>query len=363
MGARRAANAVIAVTCVLAVASCSQRAATRTTTTAPPRTTTTVVACPHVVRGLSFVSSLDGYALVDDCAAGGALDASVDGGKTWHRLSRFASLHAGIPANAVAFTSRLDGAVATSDAIVWVTSDGGHSWAELHLAGTVTQLFAAGGRDWAVTVSACGAAGCPESVRPLSTAGAGVARPLPPAMPSVATAPGVWAVAETDRLWVSGNDGVSWTRLPFGFRCGEPILGPSSRQDLWMLCNDAMGSGAEAKSLYRSHDGGAVWTLVAQAAAFDITRRVGSLGATGYALQLVALSPQTALLEFGYALVGVQLSTDGGTSWHWVTAGLSHGTPTVGVVCVSPRSCWSTSGNSVLRSSRTLSDWSGAELS
>jgi len=367
----RTAQTAMAVAFLLAIAACSHPGAASTTTSSPsttgttvPATPTTAAACAHFVRGLSFVGSLDGYALVDGCAAGGNLDASLDGGRTWHRLYRFAALGTGLPSNAVAFATKVEGAVATSRNSVSITSDGGRSWRRLQAPGSITDLFAADGSDWIVTVATCNLTNCPEAIEQLSPAGLGEARRLPTSLPDVATGPGVWTVARTDDLWVSHDEGTSWTSIPFGFRCGEPILAASSTEDLWMLCNDDMGSGAEAKSLYRSHDGGSTWTLVAQAAGFDISRTVGSLTVTGYALQLVALSPATALMEFGYPPGGVQLSTDGGATWHWVGGNRpTSGTPTAGIVCASPTACWSTSVNWVLRSSATLSTWSASELS
>ncbi len=243
----------------------------------------------------------------------------------------------------------IDGAVP-----LWVSGDGGTTWAEAPIGPVVSDVTAIRSDVWAV-VGTCflGTAetsgSCPVTVEVSSDNG----RTWEP----TATAPGLRgsttptlddqsielarvththayvlsftpsAQGPAGQLAYTADGGRSWQAradpCPAYFDFGEE-LAASGTDDLWLLCSSQASAGSQAKALYRSFDGGIGWKLFAGANApvlsGNATVPASGLPVGGYVApyslgheNMAVLSATTAWLF--PERTGVFQTTDGGTTW------------------------------------------------
>jgi photosystem II stability/assembly factor-like uncharacterized protein len=128
-------------------------------------------------------------------------------------------------------------------------------------------------------------------------------------------------------LAFTADSGVSWAARPVP--CASPFtlgaeLALSSTEDLWLICGGQANAGSQGKTLYRSADGGATWTLAAQTPAFvevpGPPPGVGLLPLEGYVAPYSVghknLNVLSANLAWLFPTRGdVIATTDGGASW------------------------------------------------
>src|SRR3984957_5747769 len=186
----------------LLLAACGMPAATKgasapksvPTTGAPTRRSTTTTTGPGRVSGFlaqsaSFVTESDGYVLGDaDCSVGTctALLHTTDRGVAWSTLSAPPTAISYQGAGGVSglhFADQLDG-WAYGDTL-WATHDGGNTWNQLRLGGSIVAMASGLGVAYAL-VQACASCSAPADSIPLFRSRAG--------------APGLAAVCGTPRL-------------------------------------------------------------------------------------------------------------------------------------------------------------------
>jgi photosystem II stability/assembly factor-like uncharacterized protein len=248
---------------------------------------------------------------------------------------------------------------------LWVTADGGRTWARARIGPVVSDVSAIGNDVWAVVGT------CPITSSPVAGAcaasvevshDAGTTWHATAADPPVAEEPGL-SVADQDlelaritltRAYVlsfgpaptgvgsalgglgyTADGGRTWAfrpdPCPAGFNFGQEVAA-SGTEDLWMVCASQPSAGSQAKALYRSSNGGQQWTLTAAANAPVLSGNVslpvgGDLPVSGYVSpdslgheNLAVLTPTRAWLFPDRS--GVFTTTDGGHTWSAVS-GLS----------------------------------------
>lgn len=312
-----------------------------------------------------FVGQLRGFALVVHSAQT-VLAVSTDGGESWSVAD--ASLPVGFPAQ-FEFSDAVHGYLwggppsPSGTVPLWVTSDGGRTWARAGVGPVVSDVSAIGPDVWAVVgtcpISASAGPSCPVSVEISTDNGqtwspAGAAPPLTEnpevsvsdenielaritrtrayvlSFASRAGAPGT-----SGALTFTADAGQTWAaRLdpcPSYFDFGEQMAA-SGTEDLWMVCASQASAGSQAKALYRSSDGGVQWALAAAANAPVLTGgtslpSAGGLPVGGYVTPYSLGHENLAVLTAGDAWLfpdrsGVFQTTDGGRTWE-VVAGLA----------------------------------------
>ncbi len=319
-----------------------------------------------------FVGGLRGFALVAH-GVQTVLATSADAGTSWSVVD---------PSLPVSFPAQFEfsdtehgylwgGAPSSSGTVsLWVTSDGGRSWARAAVGPVVSDVSAIGPDVWAVVgtcpVSPTVGPSCPVVVEVSTDNGATWSHT--DAAPPLAENPEVSVSDENielaritrTRAYVlsfasragapdtagyiayTADAGHTWTArpdpCPSFFDFGEQIAA-SGTNDLWVVCASQASAGSQAKALYRSSDGGAHWRLVASADAPVLSGgRVlaagGGLPVGGYVTpyslgheNLAVLTPTTAWLFPDRSVVFE--TTDGGKTWGVVAdlakAGLEDG--------------------------------------
>jgi photosystem II stability/assembly factor-like uncharacterized protein len=329
-----------------------------------------------------FVGDQRGFALVVH-GTQTLLAVSADAGDTWTVADP--SLPVGFPAQfefADATHGYLWGGPPSASGTVplYVSSDGGRSWARAGLGPVVSDVSAVGPDVWAVVGT------CP--IRPM-------AGPTCPVVLEVSTDDGQsWVRAEqapplteNSEVTVSDEDvelaritrsrayvlafssgagssdggssgagssevggalvytadgGQTWDSrpdpCPSYFDFGEQVAA-SGTDDLWMICASQASAGSQAKALYRSSDGGAQWSLAAAANAPVLSGGValgagGGLPVGGYVTPYSLGHENLAVLSAADAWLfpdrsGVYATSDGGRTWGLVPglskAGLAAG--------------------------------------
>jgi photosystem II stability/assembly factor-like uncharacterized protein len=292
------------------------------------------------------------------------LATSGDGGLTWQVVND--DLPAGSPAQ-LEFADATHGYLwggspsATGAVALWVTSDGGRSWTRAPVGPVVSDVSAIGPDVWAVvgtcpisatthgapcavTVAVSGDNGItwsPTPTGPPVSENSGLSvddqdielARITPARAYVLTfaAAGPLTGTPAGRLAYTADGGATWQArrdpCPAGFAAGEQIAA-SGTDDLWLVCASQASAGSQAKALYRSHDGGATWTLASAANVRVLSggvtlRAPGTLPAQGYVSpyslghdNLAVLTPSVAWLFPDRT--GVFRTNDGGRSWRRV---------------------------------------------
>jgi photosystem II stability/assembly factor-like uncharacterized protein len=288
-----------------------------------------------------------------------ALVATTDGGNSWQVVQGH------LPVNSEA---QLDfanlshgylwGTSAQSGVTVplWVTVDGGKSWAKAPIGPVVSDVTAIGASVWAV-VGTCplssqsGAPSCPVALEVSSDGGTTWAESdaAPPLLESAQTSyddQDIELVRMTtahayvltfdpagqdtslDRIVYTSDTGKAWTDVPdpcpqtFGF---SSELAGSGSDDLWLICATQPSAGSQGKALYRSYDGGGTWALVSQTAASGISGgtalpATGGIALSGYVAPVSLGHRNLAVISSTEAWLfpdrgGVYETTDGGSTW------------------------------------------------
>jgi photosystem II stability/assembly factor-like uncharacterized protein len=116
------------------------------------------------------------------------------------------------------------------------------------------------------------------------------------------------------RLLHTSDGGHSWERLPTPPHCfsASPLLDLVNAQLGWMLCGGQPGAGNEAKSVYRTADGGRTWSELTST---PMTGRLprGGIGSLGYPVGI-------SFARNGFGLMWESRGTlyvtrDGGKTW------------------------------------------------
>jgi len=322
---------------------------------------------PSDLADVVFVGRSSGFALAIHGEQTG-LATSRDAGDTWRVVNT--ALPSGYPAQ-LEFADLVHGYLwggapsAAGTLPLWVTADGGRSWTKAPVGPVVSDVSTAGANVWAV-VGTCpitssvpgrwcpvdvevsfdhGSTWTPSEVPPPMSENSGVAISdqyveLARITPTRAYVLAFESVTEgagpsTGRLVFTGDGGRTWQSrtdpCPATFGFGEQIAA-SATDDLWMMCASQASAGSQAKTLYRSSDGGTTWALTAAANAPLLSGNVtlsapGSLPVGGYVSpyslghdNLAVITPVRAWLFPDRT--GVFETTDGGRTWK-LTPGLA----------------------------------------
>jgi len=292
--------------------------------TPQPRSTPLPQPDQNLIFDLSFVDPNQGWATGEICAHGGpqcrpVLWHTADGGRIWRegvtpdRLVTYQA-HQDYPdAPQVLFTTPKDGWLYGLK--LYVTHDGGATWAEAPMPGEVESLTYADGEAWAIAGVPCLVWRLTGCTRKRLLASDDLGRSWHPATgwPGL-TGSGLsflrlsggraWAVG--DRAIATHNGGKSWQPFAVPEHCTphgsdwEVMSGDPAGQ-FWLICAGAPGGGEEGRSVYRSPDDGSSWT------------RVYGPTAAGYAHHLVAISNKTAFLCG--SRIPLLRTDDGGRTW------------------------------------------------
>lgn len=307
---------------------------TETPTLIPPSPTATAFPL-NTLSDLAFVDPLHGWVLGAACDSQGdcplGVRKSVDGGKTWTAAAApQASLGIGGPGlpgvRHLAFGSLQDGWA--YDTSLFSTHDGGETWAITAMPGDVIALQVAGDSVWAIAQVCQSSGSCTLQLLSSPIDGGGWA-PLP-AQPPVAGDQAILVHGESGAAWVlswsamaptSGqlaathDGGATWQVLtdPTTARmCTVKLLAASDVSHLWLLCGGEGATIMMEKALFGSTDGGAHWSLIADATPpgdggknnLSLSGHVADLAVAGTDQVFIGLDRSTLIT-----------SSDGGLTW------------------------------------------------
>ena len=274
---------------------------------------------------VSFPTAERGFVLGRSSCGSSACTSLVvtgDGGTSWGAVAApsdplVAPAAAAASASGVSrvrFSSELDGWVFGPD--LWATHDGGATWRQQAVDGRVVDLATDSGITYAL-VSHCPDGPCPQGATLLQTpAGSDQWQPVE----GVTLAPTGGQLALRGRAaWVAPTgsalegglvatspDGSTWSTAPVPCPSGSRLVGLAApdAQDVYYLCGGNAAAGTEAKTVFRSTDGG----LTAHRDATDppLGGIAQSLTATDRGLLAVAARSGATLLY---------VSPDAGRSW------------------------------------------------
>ena len=257
------------------------------TTVAPTSRSSTTTTGPRRVSGFvaqsaSFVTESDGFVLGDTACAVGTCTAilhTTDRGAEWSALSAPPTAISAQGAGGVSelhFADQLDGWVYGDT--LWATHDGGNTWNQLRLGGSIVAMASGLGVAYAL-VQACASCSPPaDSVRLYRSAVGADAWALVPGV-DLSGQPELVAEGATVFL-LSGNpteilrssNGAPFVALtnPCPADPDSPGLGPlsmaaSDPSDLAFLCSDGAAAGSSDKEVFISHDGGVSYERVPDA--------------------------------------------------------------------------------------------------
>ena len=347
------------------------------------------------VLGIAFPSASHGFASVLRCEAVHCfvgIDATADGGVTWHQvanllrpLSPQTPALAGSPTtettNDLWFANDQDGVLFAKSQVVLVTRDGGKRWSPIRLPGVVTEALSVR-KDFILVADECpidspNYPDCGTSelvVVPFGSRAVAGTRPLPSCLAqdpqndvganhNLIAADGTLIALDCRALFQSANGGTTWSRKGLPYVCGPSFLAASRPSDIWAMCTNLLGVGAQQKWIYRSVNGGTTWKLVGSATlGRSEGMPIGKVPLQGYAFMLVATSARHAVLLSQFS--GAFATFDGGRVWVTPsgTESLADGGPGAGgMACVGSEDCWAAAGNVVVRTSNGGRSWTTAE--
>jgi len=274
-----------------------------------------------------------------------AVGATADGGADFSRPVMVASWRCALasPANSLAFDAHGDGFLYGPR--LFITHDGGQTWAASRQPGQVLAVAANGRSVW-ILQSDCGSAKnsgrCPLRLSESADGGRTWTRSAsqPPAFaadydgaePPGAAAGQSWLV-RTGRLsgyvasltpqpgttgpaglWFTSDGGRTW--LGRGTPCTglAAALSAAPGRALFAVCGGEPGAGQQGKTVARSADGGRTWT---RPVSCPIGACQGPLG-SGYLGAIDAAGPRTVYLVGSRS--PLLATSDGGSRWHIVKA-------------------------------------------
>ncbi len=282
------------------------------------------------VSAIAFATRVDGRVLLARCASGSLqctvdVATSSDGGLTWS-VPRLLTAYTRTDLDAYPDTIAVSKLTFSSATVgfaygpkLFTTSDGGGSWRELPVTGTVEQVVPVGDRTWLVrSPCAPGLGGwgqCASVIDTVTGAGTVTALAAQPAadgsVVSVVAASPTSAYAtvlvnhSSYALRATTDAGASWQAVPVPCATDQAVGDPASLSiaggRLWLVCAGESGAGSQRKNLFTSDDAGKTWTPQP------------ALETTGYADQIVATSATTAWRVGGRAPLYV--THDAGHTW------------------------------------------------
>jgi photosystem II stability/assembly factor-like uncharacterized protein len=334
--------------------------ATLTASNAP---TTGSGAASSRLTAITFVSRADGYGMFTRQAGGRCqilAGQTTDGGARFGALAQVTRCGEILPASFLAADGHGD--VFLYDPRLFVSHDGGRTWAPGHQPGTVLAVATAGRTAWMVRAD-CPRHGQACPLRVLESANGGRSWTVAPAQPTGATVPEVggqpgqegalgqtWLVpigrssaylltSPADHaaapLWFTVDGGASWARreVRCGMRALSVTLSAAPDGTLAAVCAGEPGAGFQAKSAARSTDGGRTWA-VRPTCLPGGCQHVTPLD-NGYLGQIDAVSASTVFLVG--ARSSLLVTTDGGAHWRVVRPLIGDTSGgTFGVIFVSP---------------------------
>jgi photosystem II stability/assembly factor-like uncharacterized protein len=297
---------------------------------------------------IAFASPRTGYGIFTR-QAGGRCQALA--GRTADAGARFGSLApvtswpcAGRPPASFPAADR-HGDAFLYDPGLFVTLDGGRTWANGHQPGTVLAIATAGRSVWMLRADCPRHAGaCP--LRLLESANGGRTWAASPAQPPGATARAVgggpaqegaagqtWLLRtgrssgyvlsypadDAAPMWFTADAGATWSRRQV--RCGpvgamSATLAAAPDGSLLAVCAGQPGAGNQAKSAGRSTDGGRSWAVHTPCPPARLICRRGMPLYSGYLAQITAVSAGTGFLAGGRS--SLLVTTDAGRHWQTV---------------------------------------------
>jgi len=314
---------------------------------APPASRPAAIPAPRSTRlaSITFTSPAAGYGIFTG-RAGGRCQAlagrTADGGARFGPLVGVTAWRCDSYAPAAALTADDHGDAFLYDPRLFVTHDGGRTWANGHQPGVVMAIATAGRSAWMLRADCPHHGGtCP--LRLLESANGGRTWAPSPAQPPGATvravavqpaeepAAGQTWLLRTGRssayvlsgpvrgvapMWFTADGGATWSARQV--RCG-PIAAISTTLTaapdgtLLAVCAGQPAAGYQQKSAARSTDGGRSWTVHTPCPVSRMTCHGGMPLDSGYLGQIDAVSAGTAFL------VGdrnsLLVTTDGGSQW------------------------------------------------
>ncbi len=254
--------------------------------------------------GTLFASSSSGYGTSDSGVPFGLIE-STDGGDTWHEVAGMA----GVPVQDLAFdpADPQHVALATSDAHVYTSSDGGGTWtpaasppgmSHLWLRGSITYDPYRSGEIWLSCYGPQGDAGLFKSTDASATGWTNVSVPGAGGVASI-------SFASADSVYVPGyhsvNGGSSWS--PWGptpwYGYGAVLVDRDDTQTIY-IANDECG-------VEKTTDGGQTW-------------QVDNDGLAGLQTNSVSVSHADPLRVYATANgpLGIFRTADGGDDWQYL---------------------------------------------
>jgi hypothetical protein len=291
---------------------------------------------------VSFISNAVGYVLGTSGRCGNCLSLArtTDGGGSWQtvpapRLSYLEPADGSQPTSAVSrvrFANSEDGWVFGPG--LAVTHNGGASWQELTLPGTVTALEAVNGRAYAIVAGPATTSGSRLFCLYSSAVGSSVFRALPgvaavgfgPTLPGPtdpialhSSGPAMagfvllaWNGADNNTpVLYATSDGVHWERFPnpcavtTGYMLGLTSFAMPDISTLDSLCSGNGAVGHTQKEVMRTDQGRTV--------------AVGAPDSVGDGGQIAAPTAQDLLLATASGASWIDRSTDGGATWSTAT--------------------------------------------
>ena len=329
-----------------AIASTSAEAARRTLA-AGHAAATTSGGSDGRLAAIAFTSPAAGYGMFTRQAGGRCqvlAGRTTDGGASFEPLAPITPWPCGgtLPATALAADSHGDGFL--YDPGLFVTHDGGRTWANGHQPGTVLAIATAGRSAWMLRAD-CPRHGGSCPLRLLESADGGRTWAPSPAQPPGATvravagqpaaegAAGQTWLLRTGRssayvlsspagdvapMWFTADGGATWSARQV--RCG-PITAISATLTaapggtLLAVCAGQPSAGYQEKSAGRSADGGSHWAVHTPCPVPGMSCHGTPLD-SGYLGQIDAVSADTAFLAGDRS--SLLVTTDGGSRWRAV---------------------------------------------
>ncbi len=297
---------------------------------------------------IAFTSPVAGYGIFTS-QRGGRCEVlagrTADGGARFGSLAAVTTWRCGgnLPASFLAADGHGDAFF--YDPGLFVSHDGGRTWASAHQPGTVLAVTTAGHSAWMVRAD-CPRHGRTCALRLLESADGGRVWAASPAQPPAATvraaggqpaqegAAGQTWLLRTGRssayvlsspgndvapMWFTADGGRTWSARQV--RCGKigaisATLSAAPDGTLLAMCAGQPGAGFQAKSAGRSTDGGRSWTVHPPCPVTGANCGRGASLDSGYLGQIDAVSADTAFLVGDRS--SLLVTTDGGSRWRAV---------------------------------------------